>query len=216
MGDGRIALGIAALSIMTVVGTSLPPPQPEAVPVPVHIPSQSITLASQPEPIRPEVPEDIFIPFDIPLDITLQEYVMECCAESEPEVPAEIVIAIMEHESGFRPDAVGQNEDGTRDYGLMQINDRAVPQLQEDLEIREAEDLLDPRTNIRSGVHILRLHTAAFPDSIESVLMAYQCGAAGARDKLSAGITGTGFSRTVTVRAEELRKEEYPKDNPIP
>lgn len=208
MGDGRIILGIAALSIMAVVGTALPPPQPEAVPAPVHIPSPNLTLASQPEPIRPieEEPEDIFIPLDIPLDVTLQEYVVECCAESEPEVPAEIVIAIIEHESGFQADAVGCNADGTQDYGLMQINDRAIPKLREDLGIGTAEALLDPRTNIRAGVHILELHTSVFPNSVESVLMAYQYGAAGARDKLSAGITGTGFSREIRTRAEELRE----------
>ena len=117
---------------------------------------------------------------------------------------AEIVIAIIEHESGFQADAVGCNADGTQDYGLMQINDRAIPQLREDLGIGTAEALLDPRTNIRAGVHILELHTSVFPNSVESVLMAYQYGAAGARDKLAAGITRTGFSQKIVERAGEL------------
>lgn len=208
MGDGRIILGVAALSIMAVVGTALPPPQTEAVLAPVHIPPQSLTLASQPEPVRPEESEsveDIFIPFDVPLSISLQEYMMECCAKSEPEVSAEIVIALIEHESGFQADAVGYNANGTQDYGLMQINSCALPMLQRELGIRKMDELLDPETNLRAGIHILAQHAAAFPGNPEAALMAYQCGTAGARDKLAAGITGTGFSREIVTKGEKLR-----------
>ncbi len=199
--------GVAALAIIAYLVCTLRAPQPEPSSPPVRIPSPNLTLASQPEPIRPEAPEpagDIFIPFDVPLRIELQAYAAECCGEYDPPVPVEVVLAIAEHESGFQSDAIGHNANGTQDYGLMQINDRAIPQLREDLGIGTAEALLDPRTNIRAGVHILELHTSVFPNSVESVLMAYQYGAAGARDKLAAGITRTGFSQKIVERAGEL------------
>jgi len=201
--------GIAALSIMAYLVCTLRPPQPEAVPAPVRIPSPNLTLASQPEPIRlieeePNPSEDIFIPFDVPLRIELQVYAAECCGEYDPPVPVEVVIAIAEHESGFQSDAIGHNANGTQDYGLMQINSCALPMLQRELGIREADELLDPETNLRAGIHILAQHAAAFPGNPEAVLLAYQYGAAGARDKLAAGITRTGFSQKIVERAGEL------------
>lgn len=212
--------GIAALAIMAYLVYALKPPQTETSPSPVQLPAPVRTMELPPTaPVscadeETSDAEDIFIPFDVPLRVELQAYAAECCEGYDPPVPLEVVIAIAEHESGFRPDAIGHNANRTQDYGLMQINSCALPMLQRELGIRDMDELLDPKQNLRAGIHILAQHAAAFPDSPEAILMAYQYGVAGARDKLSAGIAETDFSRTVAARAEELRKSANKKSSP--
>lgn len=58
---------------------------------------------------------DVFL-FDVPLSDSLQRYIYEICADEN--VPVTLVMAMIEHESGFDPEAVSPTED----YGLMQIN----------------------------------------------------------------------------------------------
>lgn len=58
---------------------------------------------------------DVFL-FDVPLSDSLQRYIYEICADEN--VPVTLVMAMIEHESGFDPEAVSP----TDDYGLMQIN----------------------------------------------------------------------------------------------
>jgi soluble lytic murein transglycosylase-like protein len=66
-------------------------------------------------------------------------------------VPGTLLRAIARHESGFRADVVGvPNPNGTRDYGLMQINDATARAM--GLEVGK---LLDPRYNVHAAVALL-------------------------------------------------------------
>lgn len=197
---------VAALLLIGGIGLALRPPDTVSAPQPVSIPAAG-TADTIPAPALLYA-APVFVPLDVPMSAELQQFAAVLCTAAEPPVELETVLAIIEHESGFDPAVVGHNADGSSDYGLMQINSSTLPMLQEEIGIQSMDELLDPRANLQAGIRILSLHTAAFPGDPQAALMAYQSGAAGARDKLAEGITGTEFSRTVSARAEELRKGE--------
>lgn len=69
-------------------------------------------------------------------------------------LPAALLIAIAEQESGFNPNALNTaNRNGTRDLGLMQINSMHLPLLARH-GIRE-RDLFEPCTNVLVGAWVL-------------------------------------------------------------
>lgn len=71
--------------------------------------------------------------------------------EKYSAVPATLLSAIARQESGFRASVVGMpNSNGTRDYGLMGINDATARALK-----LEVSQLLDPAYNVRAGARIL-------------------------------------------------------------
>jgi soluble lytic murein transglycosylase-like protein len=66
-------------------------------------------------------------------------------------VSPQILWAIAKVESGFRPDAVNRNTDGSYDFGLMQINSSWAQVLGSDL----WSSLGDPCINVKVGAWIL-------------------------------------------------------------
>ena len=68
-------------------------------------------------------------------------------------VSSELLYAIARTESALDPQAVGHNQNGTHDIGLMQINSAWLPKLATH-GIGE-HDLLEPCTNIQVGAWIL-------------------------------------------------------------
>ena len=90
---------------------------------------------------------DVFI-YDIPLSDSLQRYIYEICADEG--VPVTLALAMIEHESGFNPEAVSS----TNDYGLMQINKVNHSWLAE--KYRTA-DMMNPYQNVFCGISILSL-----------------------------------------------------------
>lgn len=197
---------VAALLLIGGIGLALRAPETASAPQPVNIPAASPADTIPAPALLYAAP--VFAPLDVPMSPELQQFAARECAAADPPVELETVLAIIEHESGFDPAAIGHNADGSTDYGLMQINSSALPLLRETLGIQSMDELLEPRTNLRAGIRILSLHTEAFPDDPQAALMAYQSGAAGARDKLTAGITGTEFSRDISEIAKELRRKK--------
>lgn len=65
-----------------------------------------------------------------------------------------LLFAIAKVESGMNPRAIGQNHDGTRDVGLMQINSSHFSALQRD-GIDEYRLITEPCTSINVGAKIL-------------------------------------------------------------
>lgn len=65
-----------------------------------------------------------------------------------------LLLAIAQHESGLRPQAVNQNGNGTRDIGLMQINSTWLPTLAK--YGIEQQTLMDPCVNAYIGAWILK------------------------------------------------------------
>jgi len=75
-------------------------------------------------------------------------------AAEQHQVNPYLLSAIAKTESGYNPQAVHHNRNGTRDIGLMQINSLWLPELARH-GIREA-DLYDPCTNLHVGAWLLR------------------------------------------------------------
>jgi soluble lytic murein transglycosylase-like protein len=75
-------------------------------------------------------------------------------AGNQYRVSPRLLGAIARHESGMNPQAVHKNRDGTRDYGLMQVNDRWIPSLRQYGITKEK--LMEPCQNIYVGAMILR------------------------------------------------------------
>src|ERR1700759_4685326 len=76
------------------------------------------------------------------------------CVAAPASVP--LVVAIAEHESGGKVDAVHLNANGTRDYGLGQINDSNFAMLSLLLKKPvDARTILNPCTNLRAAEAVL-------------------------------------------------------------
>lgn len=146
----------------------------------------------------PEVSDIDF--FDIPLSHSLQRYMFEVCADEE--VPITLVLAMIEHESSFNPEAISRTED----YGLLQINVINHPALAEKY---RAADMLNPYQNVYCGVHILGTYLEKYEGDSTKALMAYNMGDYGARKAWESGIDSTTYTDTILSiqsKYEEVRQ----------
>ena len=104
-----------------------------------------------------------------------REYESEIAALSaEFEVDESLVYAVVDCESGFRPDAV--SDAGA--VGLMQLTPDAFSWVQKKIDgevTMDADALYDPQTNLRYGVALLSLHLREF-GTVEEALAAYHAG----------------------------------------
>lgn len=117
-------------------------------------------------------------------------------------VDSNLVKAIIDCESEGNPDAVNRNNNGTTDYGLMQINSCNHDWLREELGIT---DFHDPVQNIKAGTYILSLLTAKY-DDYHRVLMCYNMGEKRTKELNRQGIYSSRYSRKVIKRYEELKE----------
>ncbi|WRS26437.1 transglycosylase SLT domain-containing protein [Oscillospiraceae bacterium MB08-C2-2] len=117
--------------------------------------------------------------YDIPLDAELQEYTYSLCQEYN--VDYELVLAIMERESRFMVGIRDNvNENGTRDRGLMQINQSNWKWLS-----AQGLDVNIPEDNIEAGVMVISDYVAKYGET--NALIAYQCGEARMRELVEQG-----------------------------
>lgn len=140
-----------------------------------------------------------FSPMDLPLSEELQRYTYNRCQELGLEY--EMVLAIMWRESRFQPTAVGVNRNGTRDSGLMQINDINKKWLFEEHGI---EDLLDPYQNIDAGTAMLAGYFSKYGENF--ALMAYQYGEQGMLEKAKQGIETNDLTLKVQNKRDEYKR----------
>lgn len=143
----------------------------------------------------PEVGEVTY--FGVPLSHSLQRYIYEVCADEN--VPVALVIAMIDHESKFNPEAVSD----TGDYGLMQINQINHDTLAE--KYRTA-DMLDPYQNVFCGVKMIGSYIETYED-YGKALMAYNMGNYGAKKAWENGITSTSYSETILKLMSEYEQE---------
>lgn len=143
-----------------------------------------------------EEPDTLY--FDVPLDRDLQDHIFKLCEEADID-PA-IVIAMIEKESGYTADILGDNGNS---YGLMQIQPRWHYDRMERL---ECYDLLDPYQNVTVGIDFLA-ELKRSDKSIEWVLMAYNGGPAYANRKISNGEI-SDYARLVLECSENLNRIE--------
>lgn len=144
---------------------------------------------------RPEEPERTY--YDVPLTEELQDIIIDA-AESCGVDPV-LVLAVIEKESGYNPDASGDNG---KSQGLMQIWRSAHKKRMKKL---GAVNLYDPRDNVIVGVDILAEKLEKYEDA-EKALIAYNAGDAGAKKHyFSKGIYSSSYSQAVMEIAENIQ-----------
>ena len=147
------------------------------------------------ELIQAEEPKRTY--YDVPLTEDLQDIIIDV-SEKRGVDPA-LVLAVIEKESGYNPDASGDNG---KSQGLMQIWRNAHKKRMKKL---GAVNLYDPRDNVIVGVDILAEKLEKYEDA-EKALIAYNAGDAGAKKHyFSKGVYSNGYSRAVLKIAEEIR-----------
>lgn len=160
------------------------------------------------ESLEPEVSEDITaepIPeatvvsvYDVPLDLELQLFIIQVCEDHHIE--PSIVISVIERESQFNADAIGDNGAA---FGLMQIQPRWH---QERMDKLGVTDLLDPYQNVLVGIDYL-FEMCEQHEDIEMALMAYNAGSAGAyKNWFGKGIFTNAYSQAVLERSRFFRE----------
>ena len=156
----------------------------------------AVTQAEEPsQQPKTEEPERTY--YDVPLTEDLQDIIID--VSEERGVAPELIIAVIEKESGYNPDASGDNG---RSQGLMQIWRSFHEKRMEKL---GAVNLYDPRDNVIVGIDILAEKLDKYED-IEKALIAYNAGDAGAKKHyFSKGVYSNGYSRAVLKIAEEIR-----------
>lgn len=153
---------------------------------------QASTLTEQPTKTVVETiePEETTVYFDCPLSEELQDYIFKLCEEED--IPPSLVIAVIDHESEFQPEAISY----TQDYGLMQINECNHEWLSEAYGVT---DFLDPQQNILCGVKILASLYRKY-DNPHDIAMAYNMGESGAETARENGVTSTSYSEDVVQK----------------
>lgn len=116
-------------------------------------------------------------------------------------VDSNLVLAIIDSESEYNPDAVNRNGNGSTDHGLMQINSCNHEWLSKELGIT---DFHDPVQNIQAGTYILSLLTAKY-DNYHRVLMCYNMGESRTRQLWRQGIRTSRYSRRVMEKYQRLK-----------
>ena len=139
---------------------------------------------------------DVFL-FDVPLSDSLQRYIYEICADEN--VPVTLVMAMIEHESGFDPEAVSP----TDDYGLMQINAVNHEWLKEEY---RCADMMNPYQNVFCGISIISSYIDKYGE-LDKALMAYNMGDYGAQKAWENGVTSIAYSEEILSLMKEY--EEY-------
>ncbi len=149
--------------------------------------------ASPAEPIEPTI-------YDVPLSDDLQVHIANLCEEHHIE--PEIVIGLIEKESTFNADAVG---DSGNSLGLMQIQPKWHKERMERL---GCDNLLDPFQNVTVGVDILAELVDGYGDT-ERALMVYNAGATGAYNGwFQYGVYSNEYSSGVLANAAKLTPKE--------
>ena len=138
--------------------------------------------------------DTLFVPLDVPLDSDVQEFIYYLSKGYNMDFT--FVMAIIQQESGYQPDAVSN----TDDYGLMQINKVNHGYITEEIGVT---NYLDPYDNVRAGMFILRKLFEKY-ETPEKVLMAYNLGESGAKALWDKGVFETNYSKSVQRIQSEL------------
>lgn len=142
---------------------------------------------------------ETFTAMNVPLNVQLQK---ETYAISKQYgIEWTLLMAIMQQESQF--DIYAKSDAG--DFGLMQINRINHRNLSVTLGIH---DFLDPVSNVRAGAYMLRDLYDKYGDT-NKVLMCYHMGETAAAEAWEAGVTETGYTRSVLRIQRELISQSH-------
>lgn len=188
---------MTASAIDAIETDNAEPQQQESIAVTEPIttaPESTTTPETTTAPEVTDIPKPTTPIYSIPLSEELQTYTFRLCEKYG--VDYEMVLALMEIESRYRPDIISD----TNDYGLMQINSCNHADLEDKLGVT---DILDPEQNIHCGVYLLGKLAAKYDDP-HRILMAYNMGERGARKYIENGNTTSAYSRAIMERRAEL------------
>lgn len=173
-------LFLLLIAVGFFIGRITAPAKVETVTVP--------EIVEVPCPSTEGLPETLEITYyDVPLSHGLQDYIYELCAEEH--VPMSLIIAMIDHESKFNPEAVSE----TNDYGLMQINEVNHDRLEEQY---RCADMLNPYQNVFCGIKVIGSYIETYGDYTKA-LMAYNMGNYGAKKAWDNGITSTAYTEVI-------------------
>lgn len=112
--------------------------------------------------------------YDVPLSFEMQDFIQDVMVEyGMPLKDYKYVLALIQRESEFEPDASNINGDGSFDYGYMQINSGNFSWMKESVGV---EDCIDPKNNLRCGIYFLQSILSAYDDEIEYAVIGYRRG----------------------------------------
>jgi len=125
------------------------------------------------------------------------------------EVPIRLAYALIWQESGFRPSAIARESNGTRSYGLMQINNSNFGTIRSAFSTYTAErgrplDFRCPYDNITAGLFWLRGALDSQNGDWHRALMVYNQGGGSASRSFSRGSTTSSFSRRIVAMTDML------------
>ena len=143
--------------------------------------------------------EEIIPEYNIPLDKDIQKYLYDKCKEYN--VPYDLALGVIKVESNFNPSLIHKNSNGSRDYGLFQINTINHKWLSEELGIT---DFLNQYQNIDAGVYMLSQLLKKYDDE-HIVLMSYNMGERATKNLVNRGIYSSRYSRRVVEIKEEFK-----------
>jgi hypothetical protein len=169
---------------------------------PVHtVEVVTVVQEVEPEPVAEVVPEveaeaevevEIVSIYDVPLDLELQLFIVRLCEEHH--IDASVVMAMIDRESDFNADAVGDNGDA---LGLMQVQSKWHRERMDKLGVT---DLLDPYQNVTVGIDYLA-EMLGRDRGLEWALAAYNAGATGANKGY-----GANYANAVLTNSEILKE----------
>jgi soluble lytic murein transglycosylase-like protein len=171
----------------TVEPTATPAVESKAPEVIVDVPAEPIPEAA------------VVSVYDVPLDLEVQLFIIQACEDHHIE--PSIVIAMIERESRFKVDAMG---DKGAAYGLTQIQPRWH---QARIDRLGVTDLLDPCQNVLVCIDFLAELLDHYNGDIECALMAYNAGMSGANKYwFSKGIYSNDYSRGIMERSRFFKE----------
>lgn len=183
-----VGLFFAAHGVVWVMDEAEAKAAPPAKEVVVAEPFLSIPKFVEAEPC----PLEVSTFYDVPLDIELQAHIINKCGAYEIE-PA-IVFAMIERESTFQSDVVG---DSGKSFGLMQVQKRWHEERMERLGVT---DLLNPYQNVTVGIDYLA-ELMNRGNGVDWALAAYNAGATGANKGY-----GESYAIDVLERSETIKE----------
>lgn len=168
--------------------------------IPTEATTEEVTEPTKEEPkerIYYEIPEEYAKRGSFPAE--LQKYTYELCTRYD--ISYALVIAVIERESGYRCDALGDNGNSK---GYMQIYEKWHRKRMDKL---GCDNLLDPYQNILVGVDFLAELIGKY-GTVEKALAAYNCGESGANKYLwSKGIYIYKYNKGIMERMKEIEEE---------
>lgn len=133
---------------------------------------------------------------EVPLDENWQKFANDICKENN--VPLELLYALIEIESGFKPDV--KSADG-KDYGLMQIREINHGWINDYFGYEL--NYKDPYDSVKAGMLMLSNLLEKQNEDITKALMCYNMGETGAKRAWNNGVYHTSYTEKVESKMNE-------------